>query len=65
MKHIQERKLYELVRDEEVFPCPGKTEYYGTWYEFLVPIGKDHIAQIRMSKEDYDMLLERNKEVEI
>lgn len=65
MKTVQERRLFELVYDEYPFPCPEHTEYYGTWYEFLIPIGNDHTAQIRMTKEEYEILLERNKEVQL
>jgi len=55
---MKEKKLYEIIKGEELFPAPIKTTRPAdSAYEFLIAIGKDHTAVITMEKEAYEILI--------
>lgn len=51
--------LRKIAGEEKPGPCPTSSQYAGEWVELLVEIDADHTAQIRMSREDYDVLMDR------
>lgn len=54
----KELDLIKLIEGVELFPAPVKTTRpANSAYEFIIGIGKDHIATITIGKEDYEALM--------
>jgi len=41
----------DLIKRHKMLQAPVKSEYYGTWYEITIPIGKDHTATLLLSDD--------------
>lgn len=51
------KELYNLIRLRHVSNAAKKTRRFGTWYEWTVGIGKDHVAYITMTREAFEELI--------
>lgn len=51
-----EKKLKDLIINDEPLEAPNKREYFTKHYDFIIPIGEDESATITMSKEAFEEL---------
>ena len=63
-EYSSEELLFCLLMREDWTEAPVKREFYGEHYDTVIGIGKDHTANITLSKQDYealeDMIYEEN-----
>jgi hypothetical protein len=55
-------KLLNLIKLAKMQRAPYKVERYDTHWSWTIPIGKDHTAEIVMSDEAYNALIDSQQE---
>ena len=59
---MKEKRLKDLIINEELVEAPCKTGRFGRHYEFTTAIGKDETASVVMSEEAHTKLRQLTEE---